>query len=196
MPKMPKLQKVKVDPKDDPFDESSLDKMSIWAGLGFTALSAILTFLGSTGGYLQRILAEDPRGALWVFVLIGTGVVASLFAGAAKSDFHIPSVYVAGAVGLLAVITAAFVRDLDDSDGTADRLLFGLVIAGLVLAGVLLGRKSAMALPAGLLVVAVAATSMGLYGAVKISVSSRALPEEALNLEHRSPRPRIVMLSK
>ena len=130
MPTMPKVLTTEVEVSKDPF-KRELEDIAKWAGLRLhDAHRAVLTFLGSTGGYLQRILAEDPVGALWVFILVGIGVVASLFAMATKSEFHIYTGWVLVAVGSLGAISAGFFKDFGVPNELAEGLLVLIVFGG------------------------------------------------------------------
>ncbi|KAA1400187.1 hypothetical protein [Aeromicrobium ginsengisoli] len=162
---------------DDPFDPESLDGLATWTGIGFTTLSGVLTFIGTKDGYLQRILAENATASMWVFVLVGLGVVASLFAMATKTTVHVYAAWVIAAALALATISARLFDDFGETTITGKMLLVCVVLAAVALVWTA-SVGTTIALPAALLAVAVAATSMGLYGGVKLSVASRSLPEE------------------
>ena len=158
----------------DPFDPSKLDGITKFCAAGFTAAAALLTFFGIKDGYLDRVLSENAQAALWVFLLIGLGVVASLLAAAVSKDYQVASSLVVLVIVLLGTLQRYMLPHLSSHNTLPTALLWGLVVAGAIVAYLGYLFDILVSLGAALVVVAVAATSMGLYGAVKLSVEARA----------------------
>ena len=155
--------------------------------LGFTALTAVLTFFGIQGGALDRILGQSPYAILWIFALIGAGVLAAILAVAIDSDpdprVSVPWFIVV--LGVAAAITWLLVPLHEPAvDGTAllgslytlgDTLAFILfVLVVVVLAALADGRYTTLV--AATLAISVAALALGLYGATALSLRSKAEP--------------------
>jgi hypothetical protein len=157
------------------FDATKLDTISTWSAGGFVLLASLLTFFGIKDGYLDRILAEDPEAAVAVFVLIGAGIVISLMGGATSASIKVFSGFVL--LGL-AVPVGYAARALTSIDAGPSR---DTVVVSLVLLAALVlfcwSRSLELALPVSLLAIAVAATSAGLFTAVRLSVASKATSE-------------------
>jgi MFS family permease len=240
---------------EDGNDVLLVDKLgnaSKWAAGGFTALSAVLLFFGIKDGVLDQALRLNPLAALCVFMLLGIGVVGSLFTGAINPNHRIPMWILITAVGAMMLVSAALLpnvevaaqteklaavkpgdalrraipwilvfivgvlaalaiptlftiaadqnakrkRQLYVAGGLAIIVLLGviaytvvetnfqailsLIVAVLFLIGIawsIAGGKL-MSSAAALLILAVTATSIGLYGASKLSVESKMLAVE------------------
>jgi hypothetical protein len=167
------------DASPGPFVADRLSDIAKWSAGGFGLLVTILTFLGIKEGYLDRILAESPRASVWVFAALGLGVVTSLIGAATNPKFTVYAAWTIAAVLVLSGITYFAVPDIDGDDAPTAVFWCGVAI-GLAVLGYSILRWSTwhLSLPAALLLIAVTATSLGLYSAVKISVASKALPED------------------
>ncbi|HEX8079300.1 MAG TPA: hypothetical protein VF557_03745 [Jatrophihabitans sp.] len=78
----PGLQPGDADEKHQAWlDEEKLDSASKWAAGGFTTLIALLTFFGLKDQALDQALRRNPIPTLCVFLMLGIGVLCSLFAG-------------------------------------------------------------------------------------------------------------------
>lgn len=165
-------------PEDPVINPEKLPDVAKWASAGFTLLTAILTFFSVKEGVLDRLLRADPTAALWVFILVGLGVVCGVLAPAFAATTRLRTTPIV----LLVLVIAAFTwRLLDDLQEEGQILLTRsmtvLVAVALLLSAWLLWGTS-IALMAAVLLVGIAALSMGLYGAAKLSVLTKAYPTE------------------
>ncbi|MCK9824727.1 hypothetical protein NOCD_14675 [Nocardioides cavernae] len=71
-----------LDGADGLLQPDKLDDAIKWAAAGFTALAAVLAFLGYKEGVLDQALRIYPAASIAVLVLLGIGVVGALFARA------------------------------------------------------------------------------------------------------------------
>ena len=67
----------------------SLDQVAKWVAGGFVLASGLLAGLGIKDDRLTRILRNEPRGALFVFVMIGLGVVGGVVAPAISKTIRV-----------------------------------------------------------------------------------------------------------
>lgn len=186
------------DDKAGAFLVTKLPALAKWSAGGFGLLVSVLSFLGVKEGYLDRIIAESAQASVWVFAALGVGVVTSLIAAATNPKFPVFAAWIIAAVLILAGATYLVVPDIDGDD-VPTALFWSSGFVGLTLMGyAVLRRKSwVLPLPAALLLIAVTATSLGLYSAVKISVTSKALPEDldvgnpTIKVVHGVPQVRI-----
>ena len=161
------------------FDSAKLGDVARWAAAGFTALVAILTFFGIKEAVLDQLLRSAPTAALFVFLLVGLGVVSSLFAPALVATKRVYGTWIVVAVTVIALLTWMILPNLDEStDQSRITLQMSvLVLLVLVLLAFLLIRVP-VSITAALLIFAVACISMGLYGAAKLSVLSKTFSIE------------------
>jgi len=158
------------------FELEHLVGLTKWASAGFVALSGIVTFFGLQTGALDRIVAEDPSAVLGVFVLVGLGVVASLFARATNPKVAVLTGWVFALLALLVIYVKVLLSSnyLPDVPRIAWISAFAIVIGLTALAAKLRWR---LALPATLLVAATALISLGLFVAVNVSVAAKKTSE-------------------
>lgn len=158
------------------FDLNHLVGLTKWASAGFVALSGIVTFFGLQTGALDRIVSEDPSAVLGVFILIGLGVVASLFARATNPKVAVLTGWVIALLALLVI----YVKVLLSSEYLPDVPRFAwvsAVVVILVMTILAVVLKWRLALPATLLVAAIAFISLGLFVAVSVSVAAKKTSE-------------------
>jgi hypothetical protein len=154
------------------FDDSKLISVATWSARGFTLLAAILTFFGITEGVLDHVLRSDPTAALWIFCLLGVGVVCSILAPAIKATKQLPTTFLLWAVASLGSLSLLLLPKVAGEQGPRLTLLSFLLIGGVVLVGLFLILTS-VSVVASLLVLGIAATSFGLYGTTKLAVLSK-----------------------
>ena len=159
-------------------DSTKLADAAAWGAKGFTLLAAVLTFFGIKDGFLDRVLRADTTAAMWVFVMVGLGLLCALFAAAFTATYRLSGFWLLLAVGLLASLTLIVVPNVRKTNvpgftGGLTLLVGCFLLAAAVAA---LVWKISVPLTAGVLVLGVAATAFGLYGATKIAVVSRTAP--------------------
>lgn len=157
------------------FDDTGLTKMQGFVAAGFTTLIAVLTFFGVKDGVLQRVVQEEPRQSLLVFCLIGLGLLCGILAYAINNGVKIYLVSVPVAVAALGGLTLRLVKNLPHEGASDDVALAVITVGGtlLLVAMVSIAIGAKIPLSVAVLVVGVTATSMGLYGAAKVSVMSK-----------------------
>lgn len=163
-------------PEVDSFDPAGLGSAAKWASTGFATLTALLTFFGIKDGMLTRILAEEPTASLWALILVGAGVVLSLFGIAVRKDVYLYSAWIFGGIIVMSACSAVLLKDVDEADITDAMLVASFAVLAVGLFWSVL-RAHTIALTAGILVLAVSATAHGLYAAAKIAVEARGAPE-------------------
>jgi hypothetical protein len=159
---------------DPLFDADGLDSATTWTAAGFTALTAVLTFFGIKEGILDRLLRANQTAALWIFILIGLGLVLGLATPALKKDVRMPAFPLVLALLVLTLLTLHFLPNVEGEkkDSATNTLALGVLVFLGAAALALLFIKAHLPLVVAVLAVAVTATSMGLYGAAKLSVLS------------------------
>jgi hypothetical protein len=170
-----RLHRVVLAEDADPaiLNSAALNDVAKWSAAGFTALAAILTFFGIKEGVLDRLLRADPTAALFVFILVGLGVLSGIIAPAFETTKRIYVFFVVFAVTTLAVLTWLIMPNLDQEGRGSITLGMSLgLLVTLIAAAVVLNRVP-VSLKAAVLVFGVACTSIGLYGAAKLSVLSK-----------------------
>lgn len=85
-----------------------------WAAGGFTLLSGVLLFFGIKEGVLDQALRLQPAATLCVFVLLGLGVLLSLFAPAVSDRSTVRVWAVVAALLLLFTAAGVFLPDIAD----------------------------------------------------------------------------------
>ncbi len=160
-----------------PFDPTKLGKAAKWSSAGFVALTSVLTFLGIKDGMLTRILTDEPTASLWALILVGGGVVLSLFAVAVKDRTHLYVAWLILGILAMSVCSAALLKNINETAVTGWMLVLAFVVLTIALIWSW-ARGTTIALAAGLLVLAVSATSFGLYAAAKVSIATKAAPED------------------
>jgi hypothetical protein len=189
-PPIPFLAPPTPEDSAGPFLTDKLSDLSKWAASGFALLASVLSFLGIKEGYLDRIIAESAQASVFVFTALGLGVLASLIAASTNPLWNVYAVWMIAAVLGLAVTTYLAVPDIDGDNAPTTLAWVGLGIGVALVIYAFANREYwKLALPVALLLIAVTATSAGLYSAVKISVASKALPED---LEVGTPTVRVV----
>jgi hypothetical protein len=98
---------------DSLVDVEHLEDPTKWAARGFTALTAVLLFFGIKDGVLDQALRLNPRAALWVFLLLGVGALAALFAPSINKAREMRWWALIVALGLVFVVTALCLPDLE-----------------------------------------------------------------------------------
>jgi hypothetical protein len=86
---------------------------SKWAAGGFSAVTALLLFFGVKEGVLDQAIRFDPFATLYVFMLLGLGVLCALFAGAINPAKRIHLWTLLAAIAAMLVLTAVFLPNLD-----------------------------------------------------------------------------------
>lgn len=183
-------QKPELLATDDKMDENvrrarNLNALGQWIGRGFVLLIVILTFFSIKDGELDRIITEQARPAFWVFLMVGGGVVLSYVSATLNAKFASPTWFTVAACTVLGLITGVLLKNLNDPEvglsiefrRLTDFLFVGLFIAGTLLAVVSFIADWRMPLPVSVLLVAVFATVVGLYGVAKLAVVSKGLPD-------------------
>lgn len=172
-----RLTEVTTAPADKPgvVDDTKLAAVATWVAGGFTLLAALLTFFGIREGLLDRILRAYPRQSLFVFCLVGLAVIA-----ATVSPALAPSQRINLALPLLAALTLGaatwtLLPDFAPDDQAATAHLMAAAAAALLLLAAIAAIRCDLRVPlvAGALLVAVASLALGLYGAAKMSVTSK-----------------------
>lgn len=152
------------------FTPADLSKLGSWSAAGFGVLTSVLTFFGIKAGVLDRLLRTDSSAALLVFCFVGMGLLTALIAGAVA-----PAVMIRfGLVTLTCLAMCLLAITIYPKFGDVASL--GLIVSALFVVGFVVAVFTAFArisAVAGLLIIAVLATSLGLYGAVKLSVTSK-----------------------
>jgi hypothetical protein len=159
-------------------DDSKLPTLATWMAGAFTLLASLLTFFGIKEGLLDRILRTYPRQSLLIFCLIGLSVLAGVVAPVLRVGWRVRAVVVLFGVGILATLVGLALPDFAPG---SDRWFASVaVILSAALAGVLILLLWQAMIPviAAALAVGLASLAFGLYGAVKLSVESKANPEE------------------
>ncbi|MDQ1712935.1 MAG: hypothetical protein QOE45_2385 [Frankiaceae bacterium] len=167
---------VIADGDEDPefLDPAKLDAAAKWTAGGFTLLTAVLTFFGIKEGVLDRLLrSPSAAGAVFVFSLIGLGVVCSLLGPAFRVNKHARVRWLIGAVAVIGALTWWYVHP------AGGRSLRPVVVgAVLVVLTARLLWQARLSLVAVVVLLGVAATSFGLYGAANLSVQAKTFPDE------------------
>jgi hypothetical protein len=109
-------------------DPTKLEGPLKWAAAGFTAIAAVLTFLGIKEGVLDQALRLNPAATLCVFLLIGFGVVAALFVPSVRATSRLRLWPVVLAIISMILITALFLPNLGILERT-QRILQGSALA-------------------------------------------------------------------
>jgi hypothetical protein len=136
------------DVADSIIDVGKLEDAFKWAAGGFTAVAGLLVFFGIKEGVLDQALRLNAAATLVIFTLLGTGVVAALFAPAIVAASRIRLWAVLLALALIVGGTGFFLPDLgvfraeqlellrgeSQPAGGALRPLLLVVLAALVLA--------------------------------------------------------------
>jgi hypothetical protein len=155
-------------------DETKIDDAAKWAAGGFMLLAGLLGFLGIKEGVLDRLLRDNPDRALFIFLLVGIGVVLSLLAPAFRADQFVNVPAICAVIAVLGGIAVTLGWD-ERSTGRMIISIVGFALLAL-LAGVL--WHGSISLVAAALILAVVSTSMGLYAAATLAVASKTLPEK------------------
>lgn len=161
-------------PPEEPVDK--LDAVAKWLAGAFVLLSTVLTFIGIKEGQLDRVLRNEPRGALFVFVLVGLAVVGGVVAPAVGPEKRIRLGLVVLALGVPLVVAGPFLPDLGDGPGISGRwAAFAIVVGLLIVGGIAFFLGSLVtSLKAGTIAVALLLFAIGMYGAFKLSVTAKA----------------------
>jgi hypothetical protein len=99
----------------DPISHDKLDGALTWAAAGFTALAGLLTFFGLKEGTLDQSLRLYPAATICVFVLLGLGVVATLFAKAIHPGSRLRVWALIAAIILMLLCASVFLPNLGDA---------------------------------------------------------------------------------
>ncbi|MFS8097126.1 hypothetical protein LFM09_08285 [Lentzea alba] len=193
-------------PAADPAPRSDLSKASTFVAAGFAGLTAILAFFGIKDGTLDRIIQAEPAQGLYVFCLIGLGLLCGILAAflpeKTKEDTVRPmkAFWLVVAIGVLGFFTLWILTDLGVKDARAaiQDLVVALVVGGVVLALVCADKGWEIPLIAAILCFGVAATSMGLYGVTKIAVMSKGpdvRPQVGIEV-HNGDAPKVTLKVK
>jgi hypothetical protein len=172
------------------FETHALNEVAKWSIATFSLVGGIATFFGIREGALDRLLRADPKAALWIFVLVGLGVICGLLAPAFAEGGRVFLSWVPLVIAALGFVSWLLFPDIDDGASGARPetrswlarrdvplwLVIALLLA-LIISAVLL-HCVPVPTTAAVLLLAVASASMGLYGATKLSVTSKAFPVE------------------
>ena len=153
-----------------------LDKVAKWLAGAFVLLSTVLTFIGIKEGQLDRILRNEPRAALFVFLLVGLAVIGGVVAPAVHPDKRIRLGLVVLALGVPVAVAGPFLPDIGEGPGISG-IWAGVAIAGgLLLVGVIAFFlfNLVTSLKAGTIAVALLLFAIGMYGAFKLGVAGKA----------------------
>jgi hypothetical protein len=164
---------------DKLLNPEGLTKATDWAAVGFTALAAVLTFFGIKDGLLDRLLRSDPTGALWIFILVGIGVVCALFAPAVQKRATVHATPVLLVLLALGGLTLYFLRNITGEDRREGTNVVAVAAIAFLVALLIALRDVKAPAAAALLVIGVASASMGLYGAAKLSVLSKSFATDS-----------------
>lgn len=155
---------------------------------GFGLLSTLLAYFGIRDGTLNDLVRTEPTAAVWVCLLIGSGVALSLVIPALSFQWKIPfAIPVFSLVAIAALNLAVLPDPSSPAFGFMQKLttlsvsnIAKYVIAGLVLLlGVVsLCKRVTVEAPIALLLVAVIFVGAGLYGAAAIIASQLGYPEK------------------
>jgi hypothetical protein len=151
-----------------------LEKAADWAAVGFTLLTGLLTFFGITEGVLDRVLRDEPTAALLVFVLVGLGLVSALLGRGLVATQGLRGTWLVLAITALGWVAARVYPNIGEVRGLSDLTRVLLVVSAVAAVGL---YRLGIALPAAAIILAVASTSLGLYGVAKISVLSKLATE-------------------
>ena len=155
-------------------DPGKLPEVAKWAAAGFVVLASIVTFLGVQGGVLDRVLRQGAVTSLWIFTLVGGGLLCAVLAPAFSARRWVRLSVPAVVVVLLGLVTWLRLPRIEGDDSVGLPPAAGWAIfAGLVVVALLLSRWH-LPVVAAVLTVGIAALSMGLYGATKASVVATA----------------------
>ncbi len=156
-------------------DDAKLEGAAKWAAGAFGLLSALLGFFGVKEGVLDRLLRGYAPRVVYVFVLLGIGVVAALLGPAFRAERQVPVWWVCVAVDALGL--GAFGMALGtERDGRL--AAFGAVAFFLVLIAAYRLRDMLMSVVGAVVTIAVISTGMGLYGATTLAVETKAGSDE------------------
>ena len=179
------LLAIKDAPRQDPkntdqttqeiIDPSKLADLTKWVAAGFAALSAIGTFFGIKDGDLDAIIRARPSETLYIACLVGAGVVGALVASAAFSK-TVPFDRVVVIWAAMTLVSSLVFQDFGDDKSETSRADIAFYLVLIVASAALiffLGSARISLVAAGVLV-ALAAVCLGLYGAVKLAIGSKA----------------------
>jgi hypothetical protein len=165
---------IQDDDTKSPFDSNKLGKATKFAAAGFTALTGLLTYLGIQGGILDRIIAKDVTATLWVFLCIGGGLVAALLSATLRPEPTVPFWLVVVAVSIPLASTRFLVKPLRPGITFPTVVYFCGILLLLIFAIALDIQGRRIQLTAGLVILAVFSTCIGLYSGVKVAVRGKS----------------------
>jgi hypothetical protein len=164
---------------------NQLKSASKWAAGGFSAAAAIITFFGVKEALLNEARA-GPGLAMYLFQLLGIGVISTLFVGAIHPTIRIHLWAIIAAVAVMVGLMALYFPnielggDLQQGGLTPleETLLIIIGFVALVAVGVFLAWRSSTLAPWILFLVGAVAIGILLFavGAAIVNASSRALP--------------------
>src|SRR6266508_6087539 len=151
---------------------TELDKIAKVLAGGFTLVSGLLAFIGIKEGELDRVLRNEPTGALIVFALLGLAVGTGVVAPSVTPKSRVRLGFVVLVIGLSVGIAAAALTRVGSGQGFSMRVVLLCSALSLIAALILWGRP--VLLKASVLLMGLLLFSVGLYGAFELSVEEKA----------------------
>jgi hypothetical protein len=136
----------------------------------------VLGFIGIKEGQIDRMLRNNARPALLVFMLIGLAVIGGVVAPAVGREKPISLGLVVFIAGLPVVVLAPFLPHLGPERNLSRWSTAAFIAVGLLAIGILgfLLYRQVTSLKVGTIAVALVLFALGMYGAFKLSAAAKS----------------------